>query len=182
VLINAAGNLTFDHDSMTMVLAECFFARDLGNIPLSFTDDPPVRPPHPFAPITKDEAFALLSHTDSKSSPGTLGISWALLKKGWGPASNALSAVYNACITLGHHPTVWKNAVVVVIPKPDRPNYTQAKAHRPILLLETMSKLLEKVVVQRMQHDIVAKELIPTTQFGRQRHSLCLDCGPHPPP
>jgi hypothetical protein len=40
-----------------------------------------------------------------------------------------------------------------------------------------MSKLLEKVVAQRMQHDIVTKELIPTTQFGGRRHSLCLDAG-----
>jgi hypothetical protein len=53
----------------------------------------------------------------------------------------------------------------------------QAKAHRPISLLETMSKLLEKVVAQHMQHDIVSEELIPTTQFGRQKHSSCLDVG-----
>jgi hypothetical protein len=176
-LINANGDLTFDHDSMSDIFANRFFARDPGDIPLTFPDDPPARPARPFTPITAEEAHALLSRTSNTSSPGNSGIGWALLKRGWGPAAETLTAVYNACLTLGHHPAIWKNAVVVVIPKPDRPDYTQAKAHRPISLLETMSKLLEKVVAQRMQHDIVAEELIPTTQFGGRRHSSCLDAG-----
>jgi hypothetical protein len=176
-LINANGDLTFDHNSMSSVFADQFFACDLGDIPLSFPDNPPSRPARLFAPITSDEAFALLSHTNNTSSPGDSGIGWALLKKGWGPAAESLTTVFNACINLGHHPAVWKNAVVMVIPKPDRPDYMQAKVHRPISLLETMSKLSEKVVVQHMQHDIVAEELIPTTQFGGRRHSLCLDAG-----
>jgi hypothetical protein len=176
-LVDANGTLTFNHDSMSTIFADRFFAWDLGDIPLSFPDDPPTQPVRPFAPITADEAFALLSRASNTSSPGDLGIGWALLKKGWGPASETLTAVFNACITLGHHPAVWKNAVVVVIPKPDWPDYTQAKAHRPISLLETMSKLLEKVVAQRIQHDIVTEELIPTTQFGGRKHSSCLDTG-----
>jgi hypothetical protein len=176
-LVDANGVLTFEHDSMSSIFTDRFFARDPGDILLTFPDDPPARSTRTFAPITADEAFALLSRTSNTSSPGDSGIGWALLKRGWGPASEALTAVYNACVTLGHHPAVWKKAVVVVIPKPDRPDYTQAKAHRPISLLETMSKLLEKVVAQRLQHDIVAEELIPTTQFGGRRHSSCLDAG-----
>jgi hypothetical protein len=176
-LVDAHGDLTFDHASMSDIFAERFFARDPGDIPLAFPDDPPTRPTRPFAPITAEEAHALLSRTSNTSSPGDSGIGWELLKRGWGPAAETFTSVYNACLTLGHHPAVWKNAVVVVIPKPDRPDYTQAKAHRPISLLETMSKLLEKVVAQRMQHDIVTEELIPTTQFGGRRHSSCLDAG-----
>ena len=40
-----------------------------------------------------------------------------------------------------------------------------------------MSKLMEKVVTKRMQHDIVTHELIPTQQFRGQVHSSCLDTG-----
>jgi hypothetical protein len=40
-----------------------------------------------------------------------------------------------------------------------------------------MSKLLEKVVAKRLQHNIVAHKLIPTTQFGGCAHSSCLDAG-----
>ena len=63
----------------------------------------------------------------------------------------------------------------MVILKPDKLDYSVAKAHRPILLLETLSKLLEKAVAKRFQHDIVEHELIPSTQFGGRMHSSCLD-------
>ena len=65
--------------------------------------------------------------------------------------------------------------MVVVIPKPDKPDYSVAKAHRPISLLETLSKLLEKAVAKQFQHDIVEHELVPSTQFRGRMHSSCLD-------
>jgi hypothetical protein len=40
-----------------------------------------------------------------------------------------------------------------------------------------MSKLMEKAVAKRFQHDIVKYELIPTNQFGGRTHSSCLDAG-----
>ena len=40
-----------------------------------------------------------------------------------------------------------------------------------------MSKLMEKAVAKRLQHDIVAHKLIPTQQFRGRSHSLCLDTG-----
>jgi hypothetical protein len=64
-----------------------------------------------------------------------------------------------------------------VIPKLDKPNYSLPKAHRPISLLETMSKLLEKAVAKHMQHNIVVHKLIHTNQFGGRAHSSCLDAG-----
>ena len=171
------GDLHFDHDTMTDLLADRFFAKDLGTVPLQFPDDPPPRPVRPFPPITKEETHALLTRTKNTSAPGSSGIGWELLKQGWSHIDDTLTAVFNACITLGYHPPTWKSAVVVVIPKPDKPDYTLPKAHRPISLLETMSKLLEKVIAQRFRHDIVEHELIPTTQFGGRRYSSCLDAG-----
>ena len=71
--------------------------------------------------------------------------------------------------------TVWKEAKVVVIPKPDKADYSAPKAHRPISLLETMSKLLEKAIAKRFQFDLVKHELVPTIQFRGRMHSSCLD-------
>jgi hypothetical protein len=65
----------------------------------------------------------------------------------------------------------------MAIPKPDKPDYSWPKAHRPISLLETMSKLLEKVVAKQMQHNIVKHELIHANQFGGRAHLLCLNVG-----
>ena len=67
--------------------------------------------------------------------------------------------------------------VVVIIPKPDKTDYTLPKAYHPISLLECMSKLLEKVVANRIQHDITALDLVPTNQFSGRQHSSCTDTG-----
>jgi hypothetical protein len=150
---------------MASLLSERFFAEEGAPIPTSFPDDPPPRPARPFHPFNEEEITPLIKATSNKSAPGSSGIDWSLLKKGWDAVKDHLIDVYNACLVLGYHPPVWKEAKVVAIPKPDKPDYSLPKAHRPISLLETMSKLLEKAVAKRMQHDIVAHELIHTNQF-----------------
>jgi hypothetical protein len=170
-------SLSFDHEEMADTLSRCFFAEDRDNIPESFLDDLPPCEARPFPPFNKDELFALLKAAANKSAPGGSGIGWELMKKGWSHMSELLTNIYNACITTGHHPARWKEATVVVIPKADKPDYSAAKAYRPISLLENLSKLLEKAVAKHLQHDIVAHELIPTNQFGGRTHSSCLDAG-----
>jgi hypothetical protein len=176
-LIDHTGELTYDHEQMASLLSERFFAKDEGNIPTHFTDDPPPRTPRQFAPFGKEELLDLLKQTSNKSAPGISGIGWDLLKRGWPHCDDLLTNIYSACIRLGHHPIRWKEATVVVIPKPNKPDYSLAKAHRPISLLETLSKLMEKAVAKRFQYDIVKEGLIDTNQFGGRTHSSCLDAG-----
>ena len=176
-LVNHDGQLTFDHEEIASLLSERFFAEDTGTIPLHFHDDPPPHPERPWAPFGEGELWELLRETKNKSAPGTSGVGWFLIKQGWGQVGPLLTNVFNACISLGHHPARWREAVVTVIPKPDKPDYSRAKAHRPISLLENMSKLMEKAVAKRMQYDIITHELIPTNQFGGRAHSSCLDAG-----
>jgi hypothetical protein len=162
---------------MADTLSRRFFAENRDTIPESFPDDPAPREARPFPPFNEDKLYDLLKAAANKSAPGGSGIGWDLMKKGWSHMSELLTNIYNACISLGHHPARWKEATVVVIPKADKPDYSAAKAYRPISLLENLSKLLEKAVAKRFQHDIVAHELIPTNQFGGRTHSSCLDAG-----
>jgi hypothetical protein len=176
-LRDANGELTFDHENMADTLSRRFFAETRDTIPESFPDDPAPKEARPFPPFNEDELYDLLKATANKSAPGGSGIGWDMMKKGWSHMSELLTNLYNACISLGHHPARWKEATVVVIPKADKPDYSAAKAYRPISLLENLSKLLEKAVAKRFQHDIVTHELIPTNQFGGRTHSSCLDAG-----
>jgi hypothetical protein len=176
-LRNGNGDLVYDHEGMASLLSARFFAEEGDPIPTNFPDDPAPCATRTFTPFGESEIFDLLRTTANKSAPGTSGIGWSLLKKGWGAVKDHLILTYNACLLLGHHPARWKEAKVVAIPKPDKPDYSLPKAHRPISLLETMSKLLEKVVAKRMQHDIVKHELIHANQFGGRAHSSCLDAG-----
>jgi hypothetical protein len=176
-LCNHDNALVYEHEELASLLSERFFAEEAEPIPLQFHDDPDPRLARPFVPFAEAELDELLRHTANKSAPGTSGIGWFLLKRGWEAVKDHLLTIYNACFTLGHHPARWREAKVVVIPKLDKPDYSLPKAHRPISLLETMSKLLEKAVAKRMQHDIVKHELIQANQFGGRAHSSCLDAG-----
>jgi hypothetical protein len=100
-----------------------------------------------------------------------------VIKLGWKVTGEHIQWVLNASLSLGIHPDNWKTATVVVIPKPNRDDYFAAKNYRPILLLECLSKLLEKAVSKRLLYAIDKHALIPTTQFGTRAFSCTLDTG-----
>jgi hypothetical protein len=58
--------------------------------------------------------------------------------------------------------------MVVILNKPNKPDYSLAKAYRPISLLECVTKLLEKIVAKRVNEDIISADLLPMSQFGSQ--------------
>ena len=66
----------------------------------------------------------------------------------------------------------WKEAKIIVIPKPEKPDYTIPKAWRPISLLQTFSKGLEKIIAQRVSEYLERTGQLALTQFGaRPRRS-----------
>ena len=157
------GTLRYGHEEMADLLSDRFFAKS-NIIPLRFPDDPPPRPPRPFTDFSTEEIERLLKDTKNSSAPGESGIGYLLLKKAWPHIDVLLTSIYTACLRLGYHPVRWKSATVVVIPKPNKSDYSSPKAHRPISLLETMSKLLEKAIAKRFQHHLLS--LVPPPSLG----------------
>ena len=168
-------SLQYGHQVTANLLSDQFFVEP-NIIPMSFHSNPPSHPPHKFVDFSVDEIEQLLKETKNSSAPGESGIRY-LLKQAWPHISHILTAIYSACVCLDYHPVRWKSAMVVVIPKPNKADYSSAKAHCPISPLETMSKLLKKAIAKRFQHEIVQHNLVPTIQFGGRSHSLCLDAG-----
>ena len=162
---------------MARILAERFFVQDTGDVEVVQHDDPPPTPTRPFKPFTAKELARLLMDTASTSAPGTSGISWHIMKEAWPAIKDHTISIANACLTIGYHPQLWRHALVVVIPKPDRADYTMAKNYRPISLIECLSKLVEKGMSKRFLYDIDKHRLVPTTQFGTRAFSSTLDAG-----
>lgn len=50
--------------------------------------------------------------------------------------------------------------------KPERPDYTVAKAYRPIALMDTMSKVLSSCVASILTHYTEQLWLLSNTHFG----------------
>jgi hypothetical protein len=87
-----------------------------------------------------------------------------------------LTHLFNNCIRLSHFPTSWKEAKVITLPKPGKdPKFPQNL--RPISLLSTMGKLLEKVVLKIVQRHTEERGLHNACQFGfRACHNTTLQC------
>jgi Reverse transcriptase (RNA-dependent DNA polymerase)/Endonuclease-reverse transcriptase len=169
--------IAHSHEEIADILSHRFFAVNPPQVLPNFPDDPPPRLTRALPPFDKDTIGQLLSKTDNRSAPGQSGHSWTIIKWAWEADSTRIANVLTACLQAGHHPRLWKEATVCVIPKAGRADYTLAKNFRPISLLECLGKLLEKLVAKLIYRDMTKYSLVPTTQFGGRNSSSTLDAG-----
>jgi hypothetical protein len=132
-------------------------------------------PKRPFYTITKSEVEHALKGTSNKSAPGPSGIGYKLVKWAFAAHPDFILDIFTSALHLGHHP--WMTAKIVIIPKPNKPDYSAAKAYRPVSLLECFSKVLEKIVANRFTSDSNLHNILPKSQFGsRPYHSATDAC------
>ena len=104
-------------------------------------------------------------------SPGYDLISPKILKELPMSGIKLITYIFNAILRLFYFPLQWKVGQVILILKPGKPSENVA-SYRPISLLPILSKVLEKLILQRLEPIIKQKNLIPDHQFGfRSQHS-----------
>ena len=79
-------------------------------------------------------------------------------------AITAITNIINSSLASGVFPSQWKNALVIPIPK--IPNPRDPSDFRPISLLPTLSKILEKVVAKQVLHFLYENNLMEPLQSG----------------
>ncbi|KAH9517490.1 hypothetical protein DERF_008163 [Dermatophagoides farinae] len=97
-------------------------------------------------PISMHELHRAITKFKDGTAPGYDGISPKILKNLWISFPEILLAIYNACLRLNYMPYVWKTAIVRIIPKPGKDDYSKTNAYRPIGLLSTMGKAFERII------------------------------------
>lgn len=122
-------------------------------------------------PITSVHNVALIIKSlKNKKAPGNDRISNKILKALPNSGIKYLTTIINACFKLGYFPNVWKESKVVPIKKPNKPP-TDAGSYRPISLLSSASKILEKVLKRKMEEFVETQNILPKHQFGfRSQH------------
>lgn len=102
----------------------------------------------------------------SNKAPGSDGIPNHLLKNSRKSLSKVLAEVFSACISLEYHPKGFEESITVVLKKPQKPRYDTPKAYRPIALLNTMGKVLEKLVANRISKAAEDHNFLPAEKWG----------------
>jgi len=98
--------------------------------------------------VSSDKIKWAISTMAPFKSPGIDGIYPVLLQKGIHHLVYPLQKIYRASLVFGYIPQAWCIAKVTFIPKPGKPDYTVAKAFRPMCLMSFLLKGLEKLVDQ----------------------------------
>ena len=128
---------------------------------------PQRRPKHSFRfhPTGIYEVLAVLKKLKSKASSGIDGISSKVLKALPNNFIEALAHIFNLSLEKGHFPSKFKSAKIIPIYKKKGSRKNEVN-YRPISLLCSMSKVLEKLVHKRVSKYLEKMIFFPNTQFG----------------
>ena len=162
-----------DPDDKAKIFQDKFFPANPVTVDASQLDNPPPTIPRHWTPITTLEVTNTLKTTTNSSAPGPSGVGYNILKWAHVASPEVLTHIFNMSLFTGTHP--WKHATVVILNKPNKPNYSQAKAYRPISLLECSAKLMEKIIAKRVNDDISRANLLSMLQFGSRPHHNAID-------
>jgi len=77
-----------------------------------------------------------------------------------------LPSLLDPLLVHGFHPPSLKKALGIVLDKPGKPSYDSPSSFRVIVLLRTLSKILERVVASRLSAQATACPLIHPLQCG----------------
>ena len=123
-----------------------------------------------FEPTDPEEILAILRTMKGKNSSGHDNINSKLLKAVDSCIIKPISILINKSIQHGIVPDVMKLAKVIPIYKAKAKD--EFSNYRPISLLPTLSKLLEKVVHKRVYSFLTQNEILCNNQYGfRRKHS-----------
>ena len=116
-----------------------------------------------FNPITREEVSWAIRRLNNKSSDISTVPNWAY-KLCVNSIAPHLAILFNESLSSGIFPDFFKVARVTPIPKCNNP--ISANDYRPISILETLSKILEKLVHTQIYIHLRDNEILSQQQFG----------------
>ena len=166
-LVKADGTSTTNQEEQAEELLTKFFPP----LPDSIDDEGtrPQRAPIEMPAITMEEVERQLLATKSWKAPGEDGLPAIVWKMTWPTVKHRVLDLFQASLEEGTLPKQWRQAKIIPLRKPNKEDYTIAKAWRPISLLATLGKILESVVAERISHAVETHGLLPTSHFGARK-------------
>ena len=118
--------------------------------------------------FSKEEFKQAISKCNNLSAPGPDKLSWHHLKfiVNQDDCLANIINIANACFNSGHWLNYFKYSFTIIIPKPNKMSYDQAKLFHLIVLLNTLGKLIEKVIAERLQFTVINNDFIHLSQLG----------------
>lgn len=122
-------------------------------------------PSLPFPAVTEGEVHEAVFKAKS-STPGQDEITSSVLKKAWATLGPYITYLYQQCARIGWHPSPFRKATLVVIPKGGKRDRSSPRAYRLIALLSVLGKGLERLIARRLAWTAIKSKILHPQQFG----------------
>ena len=144
--------------------------REILNLEAETTADPSK---NDIEEITLQEIQDNLKSMNGYKAPGPDNLPPISLKMAPVEYLERLKNLYNACLRKNHHPKRWKEAKLILIPKPGK-DHSTPDGYRPLSMLNSIAKLYEKIMTKRLMKYIErarnlkdpSKPFLPDCQAG----------------
>ncbi|KMQ89014.1 reverse [Lasius niger] len=97
-------------------------------------------------------------------APGLDGVCTEMLRAIWRAIPEWLKRVYDVCLSTMRFPSAWKSARVIVLLKSPEKVRSDPGSYRPICLLSVLGKVLERMMVKRLER--LVSERLCDAQYG----------------
>ena len=115
-------------------------------------------------PVSTNEVFNTIMSLSNSQSIGSDGLHPDIIKSNTLRISSQLSYIFNLSFTPGIFPKLLKTAIITPIHKSG--SRTDPSNYRPISILTTFSKILEKLFLKRVLNFINENNILHENQFG----------------
>ena len=119
-----------------------------------------------YTPLTSEEVSRAVAYSSNTSTPGPDHILYSVWKPLHYLKSSFLPSLLDPLQAYGCHPPSLKIALGVILNKPGKPSYDSPSSFWVIVLLRTLSKILERVVSSRPSAQDLTCSLMHPLQCG----------------
>ena len=163
-LIRADESVTEGEDQKASELLETFYPP----LPDIIAEEPKVAITSPVEDpdITPEEVRRKVFSAKPWKAPGRDGFPAIVWRQLWPVVKEEILDLFKASLDEGILPRQWREAKIIPLKKPSKPDYRRAKAWRPISLLATLGKILEAVLAERISYVAERYNLSPENHFG----------------
>lgn len=124
--------------------------------------------------VTVSEVLEASIRFGNTKAPGPDGIPNIALKAAIKTNPAVFADLYSECLREGVFPTKWKKQRLVLLPKGNKPP-GNPESYRPLCMIDTVSKIFERVICNRLEAAVESCEGLAEHQYGFRKTRSTID-------
>ena len=110
--------------------------------------------------FTQEEIKQMIESFSDKKAPEIDGVTRGIYLRTFNKFPRIVTTIYNECLRRGCFPRRWKVAILIPVTKPGKKNCKDPSKYRPISLLNIEGKVLEKLLINRINYYMYKNEIL----------------------